>query len=89
MECYNGAIVELFTFSDVYIKYKDFFINDNIIYVEAEASQQNNDQDSFKVITKKVYHLSQILQALFFLNLKIALLDRNIYLLLEYLFHAY
>ena len=31
-----------------------------IIYVEAEASQQNNDQDSFKVITKKVYHLSQI-----------------------------
>jgi len=59
LECYNGTIVELFTFSDVYIKYKDFFINDNIIYIEGEPSKKDND-DSFKVITKKVYNISEI-----------------------------
>ena len=59
LECYNGNIVELFTFSDVYIKYKDFFINDNIIYIEGEPSKKDND-DSFKVITKKVYNISEI-----------------------------
>ena len=59
LECYNGTIVELFTFSDVYIKYKDFLINDNIIYIEGEPSKKDND-DSFKVITKKVYNISEI-----------------------------
>jgi DNA polymerase III subunit alpha len=59
LECYNGNIIDLFTFSDIYIKYKDFFINDNIVYIEAEPSRKGDD-DSFKVITKKVYHLSEI-----------------------------
>ena len=59
LECYNGKIIDLFTFSDVFIKYKDFFVNDNIVYIEAEPSRQNND-DSSKVITKKVHYLSDI-----------------------------
>ena len=59
LECYNGAIVELFTFSDVYIKYRDFLINDNIIYIEGEPSKKDDD-DSFKVITKKIYNMSDI-----------------------------
>ncbi len=59
LECYNGLIIELFTFSDVYIKYKDFLVNDNILYIEGEPSKQDDD-DSFKVITKKVYNISNI-----------------------------
>ena len=48
-----------FTFSDVYIKYKDFLINDNILYIEAEPSKKNED-DTFKVITKKIYDIKKI-----------------------------
>ena len=59
LECYNGQIIELFTFSDTYIKYKDFFINDSIVYIEAERSKKNND-DGLKVITQKVYNISKI-----------------------------
>ena len=59
LECYNGSIVELFTFSDVYIKYKDYFTNDNIIYIEAERSKKD-DGDSLKVITKNIYPISAI-----------------------------
>ena len=59
LECYNGMIVELFTFSDTYMKYKHFFENDNIIYVEAEPSRKNSD-DEFKVITKKIYNISKV-----------------------------
>ena len=46
-------IAELFTFSDTYIKYKNFITNYNIIYIEAEPSKKN-DNDEFKLITKKV-----------------------------------
>jgi len=59
LECYNGFIVELFTFSDTYVKYKNFFQNDNILYIEAEPSKKNDD-DAFKVITKKIYDISKI-----------------------------
>ena len=59
LECYNGMIAELFTFSDTYIKYKNFFTNDNIIYIEAEPSKKN-DNDEFKLITKKVYDMTRI-----------------------------
>ena len=69
LECYNGSIVELFTFSDMYIKYKNFFINDNIIYIEGEPSKKDND-DAFKVITKKIYDITKI-RKLFSHNLNI------------------
>ena len=59
IECYNGSYIELFTFSDTYIKYKDFFKNDNIIYVEGEPSKQQND-DANKIITKRILNITDI-----------------------------
>ena len=59
LECYNGNIIELFTFSDTYIKYKHFFVNDNIIYVEGEPSKKDDD-DAFKVIAKNIYNIEKI-----------------------------
>ena len=59
LECFNGSYVELFTFSDTYIKYKDYFKNDNIIYVEGEPSRQNND-DANKIITKRILNIENI-----------------------------
>ena len=44
----------------MYIKYKNFFINDNIIYIEGEPSKKDND-DAFKVITKKIYDITKII----------------------------
>ena len=77
LECYNGTIVELFTFSETYIKYKEFFINDNIIYIEGEPSKKDND-DAFKVITKKVYNID-IIRAKFSnnVNIKIPFEEKN------------
>ena len=77
LECYNGAIVELFTFSETYIKYKEFFINDNIVYIEGEPSKKDND-DAFKVITKKVYNID-IIRSKFSnnVNIKIAFEENN------------
>ena len=43
LECYNGLIVELFIFNDSYIKYKDFLINDNIIYMGGFSYMQENN----------------------------------------------
>ena len=59
LECYNGLIVELFIFNDTYIKYKDFLINDNIIYCEGEPSTKTDD-DAFKIIIKKIFDISYI-----------------------------
>ena len=59
LECYNGLIVELFVFNDSYIKYKDFLINDNIVYCEGEPSNKTDD-DAFKIIVKKIFDISYI-----------------------------
>ena len=63
LECYNGLIVELFIFNDTYIKYKDFLVNDNIIYCEGEPSNKTDD-DAFKVIPKKIFNISYIREKL-------------------------
>ena len=59
LECYNGQIIELFIFNESYVKYKDFLNKDNIIYCEGTKSTQNND-DSFKVIVKKVFDIKYL-----------------------------
>ena len=72
LECYNGTIVELFSFSDTYIKYQELFINDNIIYIEGEPSRQA-EENSFKIITKKIFYLTHIREKLSnSVNLKIS-----------------
>jgi len=63
LECYNGLIAELFIFNDSYIKYKDFLINDNIVYCEGEASTKTDD-DSFKIIIKKIFDISYMKEKL-------------------------
>jgi DNA polymerase-3 subunit alpha len=59
LECYNGLIVELFIFNDTYIKYKDFLMKDNIIYLEGQPSTKTDD-DAFKIIVKKIFDISYI-----------------------------
>jgi len=59
LECYNGLIVELFIFNDSYIKYKDFLVNDNIVYCEGDPSNKTDD-DAFKIIIKKIFDISYI-----------------------------
>ncbi len=59
LECYNGSYIELFTFSDTYIKYKDFFKDDNIIYIEGESSKKNNN-DANKIITRRILNIDEI-----------------------------
>ena len=44
---------------NTYIKYKDFLINDNIIYFEGEPSTKTDD-DAFKIIVKKIFDISYI-----------------------------
>ena len=58
LECYNGLIIELFIFSDTYIKYKDLLIKDEIIYCEGERS--NKIDDNMKIIAKNIFNKSYI-----------------------------
>ena len=87
LECYNGLIVELFIFNDSYIKYKDFLINDNIIYCEGEPSNKTDD-DAFKIIVKKIFNVSYIREKLVNnINVKINF-DINDDLVLDKLYQA-
>ena len=87
LECYNGLIVELFIFNDSYIKYKDFLINDNIIYCEGEPSNKTDD-DAFKIIIKKIFNISYIREKLVNnINVKINF-DINDDLILDKLYQA-
>ena len=63
LECYNGLIVELFIFNDSYIKYKEFLVNDNVLYCEGEPSNKTDD-DAFKIIIKKIFDISYIREKL-------------------------